>query len=315
MKHCSLFPVMFALSILSLVSGCSKDNSTEPVGSEEELFAAFAAGQDDATRDLFLTDVEALDETTALKALLPNLQKAGLAPITPLRWGRRIDSVSRALSRPITMLGDTMAIAHVTATINGRFIIQAFDGQDTVVIQKPYTETLVRNLRFERVARTRYARLNWRLDAVSVINGGTASPAANITKVEVVGPNNTLVVTDPDNYFLELERRWVRQLPVFNNVPVTIKVTVESSKPDAEIVALHHLPGTFGLHHTPFTMSSETQNAATWTRVYEKSWTISGSIRKFAHLMVSATTRESLHDNGTGNFSSTVWGIPYKHSN
>ena len=101
-------------------------------------------------------------------------------------------------------------------------------------------------------------------------------------------------------------------MPVLNNVPVTVRVTVLSAKADSDIVTLHYLPGTFGLHHVPFLLKSTTQSGSNFIRVYEKSWTISGSVRKYAHFMVSATTRESLLDNATDNFSSVVWGIPYK---
>jgi hypothetical protein len=59
-------------------------------------------------------------------------------------------------------------------------------------------------------------------------------------------------------------------------------------------------------------MKSETQVSGGYERVFEKSWTVSGSVRKFAHLMVSATTKASLYDNTVSNFSSAVWGIPYK---
>lgn len=309
-----LHSMTLCAAMLLLLAGC-KDSIDEPVGTDEDYFSSVVTGQEDTLSDFAGSEVEALDEGAVLRSLIPGLAKSGAAPVTPLRYGRIIDSVRRSLTRPITRFGDTIAIANVHVTINGRYIVQALSGVDTVVIRKPYTEVLECNFRFERIASTRYPRRNWRLDAVSVIGGGTTNAAAVITELRVTTPNTTFIVTDPGNYYLQLTRWWLRLLPVLNNVPVTMQVTVQSTKADEDLVTLHYLPGTFGLHHTPFAKISEAQNGGTYTRVYEKSWTVSGSIRRYAHLMVSATTRESLYDDATGNFSSTTWGIPYKVSN
>lgn len=322
MRHIR-FSAFFAVSALAmlLITGCSKDDPVDANENEEALFLSYGAGNETDTKDAFVTDMEALDETQELKALISGLRKSTAAPVTPIRWGRRIDSVRRVLLRPIVKQGDTIAIATVQTTFNGRFIVQALSGVDTVVIQKPYTEIVSRSLRFERIAHTNRPRLNWRLDAINVLSGGTGDPLMPtirniaIQQVEVVLPNETLTVTDPTTYFMQFNRRWLRGLPVLNNLQVTLRVTVLSEKSEADIVTLHKLPGAFGLHHTPLTMVSETQSGSKYLRVFEHTWTISGSAKKYANLMVSATTKESLYDNATTNFSSVVWGIPYKHSN
>ena len=311
MNRAFLLAALVAVS-LGAFSGCSKDNTTEATQTEEEFITQVSTGQETASADLFSSDKDALDEGAQLKAAIKGLKKEGLAPITPLRYGRIIDNVTRSVTRPITKQGDTLVIANVKAVFTGRFVIQALSGVDTVLVEKPYVETVERNVRFVRVANTRHPRLNWKLDGVSVLHGGTATQGIAITSLEVVTPTQTFTVTDPDAYWMQIDRSWIRRMPVLNNVPVTLRLTVESAKSDSDIVTLHYQPGTFGLHHAPFLLSSETQNGGTYTRVYEKSWTISGSARKYAHFMVSATTRESLLDNGTGNFSSVVWGIPYK---
>ncbi|MBL0174441.1 MAG: hypothetical protein IPP94_04095 [Ignavibacteria bacterium] len=310
-KHATILLSAFAATVL-LFAGCSKDNPTEANLTDEEFFNYIATGQDANSQDLFSTDQDALDESAQLKALIPGLKKQGLTPITPIRYGRRIESVSRSIIRPITKQGDSIAIAEVQVVFTGKFLIQALSGVDTVIVQKPYTETIHRSVRFERIANTNRPRLNWRLDGVSILNGGTANPVLSITSVEVVTPSQTFLVTDPDAYWMQIDRWWLRHMPVLNNVAVTVRVTVQSAQPDSDIVTLHKQPGTFGLHHEPFLLVSSTPNGTGYARVYEKSWTISGKARKFAHFMVSATTRESLYDNATTNFSSVVWGIPYK---
>jgi hypothetical protein len=308
-------PLLAVIVALSIVGGCSKESPTETITSDDQYFESIIQGNDAASKDLFVSDEEALNETGQLSALVGVLNKAStVGAVTPLRWGRVIRSVSRQIIRPVTKVGDTTVIAETRVTFTGLFVIQAISGVDTVVIKKPFTEVIHRSVKFQRVAYTRYPRLNWRLDAVAVANGSTASPALAITQVEVIAPNRTLTVTDPDNYYMEIERWWVRNIPVFQNVPVTLRVTVQSGIADSEFVALHYAPGDFGLHHAPFLLKSQTVNNGVYTRVYERSWTISGSIRKYAHIMVSATTRESLLTDVTTNFSSAVWGIPYKTS-
>ena len=310
-----ILPVFLLAAGFVVWNGCSKNNSTEPITTDEELFNTVISGNDATNADLFLTDENALDESSQLKSLAKTIaRELTLASITPLRWGRVIDSRSRSITRPITRLGDSIAIAETQVTFTGKFVIQALSGQDTVVIRKPFTETIRRNVKFERIANTRYPRLNWRLDAVSVATGGTENPGISIPQVEVITPNQTLTVTDPLNYYMEIDHRWMRRLPVIHDVPVTVRVTVVSASPDSDIVTLHFVSSAFGLHHSPFTLVSSNGSGGTFTRVYEKTGTISGSVRKFAHLMVSATTPESLYSDATDNFSSTVIGIPYKVS-
>ena len=306
---------LFALlSAAIVINGCSKESATEPISSDDAYFESVIKGNDAATQDLFASDEEALNESDQLGSIAGGLKKSTLGSVVPIRWGRVIQSVNRQIVRPVTKLGDTLAIVETRVTFTGNFLIQGLSGVDTVVIRKPFTEVIDRNVKFRRVANTRYPRLNWRLDAVAVANGSTANPALAITEMEVIAPNRTLTVTDPDDYYMEIEPRWFRNLPVFQNVPVTMRVTVQSSLPDSEFVTLHYVPSAFGLHRSPFLLKSQSVSGGVYTRVYEKSWTISGSIRKYAHLMVSATTRESLLTDVTTNFSSAVWGIPYKTS-
>ncbi len=311
MKKLSV-PGVILLLLLAGLGGCSKDSPTDTSVTDQQYFQEVASGNDAATQDLATTDMEALDETSALNALLVLHKGVSFAPVTPLRWGRKIESVTRTVTRSAINPGDTMATANVKITFTGKFIIQALAGTDTVVIQKPYTETLERNLRFEKIRNTQNPRLNWRLAAISVANGGTATTGISITSVQVITPKDTFTVVDPNNYYMEIDRWWRHPMPVLHNVPVTLRVTVQSASADQDLVTLHYLPGVFGLHHTPLTMTSETPVSGGYQRVFEKSWTLNGYARKFAHIMLSATTKASLYDDAVSNFSSAVWGIPYK---
>ncbi len=312
------FVLPFAAMILAIVvfTNCSKESPTEPITTDAAYFSSVVTGNDATTSDLIVSDYQALDESTQLLALKIKITKELVsAGITPLHWGRVISSATRTITKPTVTQADTVAVVAAKVTFTGNFVIQCLSGADTVVIKKPFTESIDRNLKFLRVARTRFPRLNWMLDAVSVAAGGTDNAVISITKVEVVAPNNTFTVTDPLNYYMQVDRWWMpHHFPVFQNASITLRVTVQSAQADTDLVTLHYMPGTFGLHHVPFTMSSETNNGGTFTRVYEKTWTVSGSAKKYAHLMISATTKASLYTDDTSNFSSVVWGIPYKTS-
>jgi hypothetical protein len=313
-----LYILPFAAMILAIVvfTNCSKESPTEPITTDAAYFTSVVTGNDATTSDLILSDYQALDESAQLQALKIKITKelAGAA-ITPLHWGRVISSASRTITKPTVTQADTVAIVAANVTFTGNFVIQALSGADTVVIKKPFTESLDRNLKFVRVARTKFPRLNWALDAVSIAAGGTDNPAISITQVELVAPNNTFTVTDPLSYYMQIDRWWMpHHFPVLQNASITLRVTVQSAQADTDIVTLHYAPGAFGLHNVPFTMTSETNNGGTFTRVYEKTWTVSGSAKKFASLMVSATTKASLYNDDLSNFSSVLWGIPYKTS-
>jgi len=312
-----LFVLPFAAMLLAIVvfTNCTKESPTEPITSDAAYFTSVVTGNDATTTDLIVSDYQALDESAQLLALKIKITKELVSSgITPLHWGRVISSASRTITKPAVTQADTIAIVAAKVTFSGNFIIQGLSGADTVVIKKPFTESIDRNLKFLRVARTRFPRLNWALDAISVAAGGTDNAAISITKVEVVAPNNTFTVTDPLNYYMQIDRWWMRHIPVLQNVSITLRVTVQSAQADTDLVTLHYAPGTFGLHNAPFTMTTETNNGGTFTRVYEKTWTVTGSVKKFAHLMISATTKASLYNDDTSNFNSVVWGIPYKTS-
>ncbi len=342
--------VFAALVIPALIAGCSKNNPVAPApAGDQQYFQTVVSGNDNQTRDLITSDVEALDESADLymKGEIFRKQAAAAGTIAPMKFGRRITGVTRSIISPATMFGDTVAIVHTQTVITGEFVIRASTPAGDTTYRKPFTETLHRDLRFERVMtkaeedddeeehdedehegddnhqgdedhhglKFGVPLFQWRLVAASIINGGTTPPGPTIQSIQLISPAETLIVVNPDQYFMATKGPW-KHMPKLKNAPVTLRVTLLSASPDTEIVALHHLLSDEGLRKKLFTLVSQTGGGGSFTRVYELNWLarIKG-LRKFGHLVVSALTHASVYDDNPQAYASTIWGIPYLPSN
>ena len=313
--------VLVALAAIAAMPFAGCKSAVEPSDSNQQYFMDVVTGGDASTRDLITSDQEALSDgamfSVAQTPLPPSIQSVTAGDkIIPQKWGRFVESVTRTITRTENQ-GDTVVIAEAIVTFSGHFrIIGTVDGVlDTV--SKPFTESVHRYFRFLRVANTNHPRMNWRLDAVSIVNGGTTNAQIALQKVQVVPPSgDTLTATDPDNYFMQVSHRWMHRLPLWGfNTQVTVLATVHSADADTDIVTLHYAPKNNGAHRAPMTMISQTANTAGgFDRVYSYSLTIPGNDKKFAHVVVSAATYGSLNSTDTTNLSCVLWGMPYKTS-
>jgi hypothetical protein len=281
--------------------GCK--SSTEPV--EDELSVL----QEMIASDAFFTS----DQSMLGDADQYNLGKTA-APILPWAWGRRIDSVSRSVS--FVHFGDTVIVATINVTISGQIKIAAKDSlQDTTitVVSKPFTETMTRNVRFYRVARTARPRDNWRFREVSGVEGGTANSQITFDQlVAIIGPD-TLTITDPTEFYLRFPAFAGRRLPsIGSGAMIKVQLTLTSTESDTDMVFIHR-PfqwlniSTLRPARTRMTMVSQT-GSGPYTRVYEHSWT--GHVQGRHHFFVSGITRNSLFDDAAP-WSTRLWGIPY----
>jgi hypothetical protein len=312
-----------------LIAGCS-DNQVEPLDSdaapvgvttEDEAIKYYAANDEFVVNE---------DETFADREVTP--ADAGSfgkidAAVTPLRFGRFITSITRTVETTVEP-GDSVAIAHVTKDITGVFKILAVTAaNETVLVEKPFNDISERNVVFKRVARNavRFWR-NWLPVASSLVQGGTVPPnnLITITKLELIGPNGTVEITDPQDYYLLYG--WVRMHQVRaalqkGEVPqytggqeIQIRVTLESTSPDTDLVAVRY--GFLGLHwkRFPMTMTSEVENGGVYTRVYETTRTRPVYMhfhRGWFNMGIDAVTHETLYDDSAP-YSASWWGIPYR---
>ena len=302
----------FALMVIGFISilwmsGCDKNNSTEPTTSDKEAMSAIVAN--DA---FFQTDATLLNDGDPTSTPLYSLSKTDAA-ILPRAWGRKIESFNRDVN--FTELSASTAVATVTITMHGFIWIRAkFTPTDTVIqtIKKPFTETITRIVKF---VRSPNAQKNWKISEISAIKGGTAGSQITINELRFYTGSDTIIVTDPNNTFLTVEkgpRRYMPQLIVNPMTPLRVEVTVTSSASDSDIVSVHR-PFWFNnhpLYHAPMTLVESTDNGdGTFTRIYASSWRGVWAGRQ--NMMVSAITRNSIFDSDTTKFSSQIWGVPF----
>jgi hypothetical protein len=311
--------------VLPLLAGC--DQTTEPI----ESAPAGVANEVDAmkyfaTNDEFVVNAEAtLDDGEIASVDFGTFGKID-AEITPLRFGRFVTGITKNVELEIEP-GDTIAIAHVTRTANGVLKVRGVNAaQETVLVEKPFTDQSVRNVVFKRVAReTKRYWMNWIPVATSLVKGGTVSPASNvtITKMTLELPDGkTIEITDPEQYFLRyrwkymfVNQRCTDDVPEFQaGQAVKLQVTVESASADTDIVVLRY--GYLGLNkrRTRLELVSEEMSGGVYVRVYEISKVRPLYMhfhRGFFNMAVDAMTRETLFDD-TAPYSVSWWGVPYR---
>ncbi len=309
------------LLIPAILAGCSETSPVEPASNNQQYFAQVVRGEDLDTRDLVTSDVDALDESPAFlgKALAFQKETFVSDTITPIAHGRKILRVTRSVLRPAAMQGDSIAVVGMETVIEGNFVIKAMTPSGSVTYRKPFTETLHRNLRFERRwddddedDHKKFPQFSWRLTAASIINGGTVPTGPEILSIELITPRDTFLVTDPDAYFMAVKHPWKIKMPKLKDVPITLRVTVAATGPDTAIVTLHHLESDKGLRKKELALVSESSAGGQSVRIYEQTWTSRiKAKKKYGHLVISAIPASAVRNSDPTHYSSTIWGIPY----
>ena len=324
-----LLATMLAGSLF--LAGCSKDDAIvdplnqPPAGVTNEQSAI----QYYALADEFSSNTDVTMDDGELQPAEYGLVGKIAADITPLRFGRIIRSITRNVELEYEP-GDSIAVAKVTKDIYGVFKIRGIEGDgDTVTVEKQFHDRSVKRVIFRRVNRdAEHFWRNWIPVATSLVAGGTVEPNNNIAiqKIEVFLPNgDTIVVTDPLEHMLRY--RWARLMdggmmdslhPDRPPVPellvdqqLSMRVTVLSASADTDLVVLRFGSDVFHKRRARMHIVSEQANDdGTFTRVYERMWTIH-PVRGFFHAAVDAMTHGTVFDD-TEPYSVSWWGVPYR---
>jgi hypothetical protein len=321
------------LTGLFLLAGCSKDdNIVDPlsqpppgVNNEQAAISYFALS------DGFSANTELTMNDSEIQPAEYGLTGKVAADITPIRFGRIIRSVTKNVEVTYEP-GDSVAEAMVTKDIYGIFRIRGIAGSgDTVTINKEFHDRAQRRVVFRRVERDsmRYWR-NWIPVGSSLVAGGTVEPNDNIAiiKGELFLPNgDTVMVTDPLSTLLRY--RWQPPPPpggglmdsmhherppvpeLLAGQQLSMRVTVRSASADTDLVALRF--GCDQIHKRRAKMrfvSEEDNGDGTFTRVYERTWTVP-PVHGFFHVAVDAMTHRTVFDD-TEPYSVSWWGMPYR---
>lgn len=237
--------------------------------------------------------------------------------IFPIRVVRRVTNVTRDFNANI--VGDTSYVT-ATLTFTGNFYIAAsYDSValgdssavDTIIV-KPFTSTVIRKLIFAKVANTRNPELNWRLIAISLPDGGTATNNIVIQKMTINLPNDSLVITSPNDYFLSRGIGRMKQIPVLNrNQRVTIYVEIFSKYEEEDFVTLTFGADIRGVNRVKkkFTLESSIPVSNGFLKTFKQTF-LTQPFPGHSHAIISAMPKQVVFDDQAV-VECKSWGIPY----
>ncbi len=313
----SLFYAVFVLVVGAVLIGCEKVVGPDDRLTESDIATLKRLIDNDP---LYTNDPVTLSDYDGSFPSRSMLQKSA-TPIIPRAWARRVVNATRNVE--FERESDTTVVATVTFDIDAEIkILAKYSQSDTAftVITKPAKERTIKKIRFARVhspaSRPDTGRSGWRPLEVSAVEGGTVASSVTITKLEVTAGGNTITITNPLNYFMQLNRGGQRSLVhIGQQQEITVRVTITSTESDTDWVSIHRpqapmakRAGFFRPAHHRMMLVSQTQTGAGYERVYEAKWSVFLSGR--TAFFVNALTRSSLYDDAAP-YSSDVWGIPF----
>jgi hypothetical protein len=306
-KSKKYFIILFAfLSIIWLV-GCSKSNIVESDDNLTDKQALEKILEDDESAASFepnYNEEEAMDfilgKTTTL--------------IYPIKVGQRMILISKNLN--IQQIGDS-AIGTLTKTYDGiLFIAASFDPskpQVDSVFKKSFSTTITRKIIFKKIASTKRKLDNWKIEAISLPEGGTLTSNIEITKLTItLSGGEILEITSPNEYFLFRSPGKWKQLPVLNRGESTkVKVEVKSAYADTDFVTLTYGADKKGLHRSKrkFELISQSFDGQFYNKVYEQTYTTHQWVGHY-HAIINAMPKQVIYDDTTP-VESNSWGLPY----
>jgi hypothetical protein len=313
------FGILFAiLFTLSLFMGCSKNNNMISDPSVQNT--------DQSTMQ------KLLDDDDEFASFEPNYDEQGLMSIAlgkintaiyPLKVGHKVIPVSKDLN--VVFTGDT-AYGLSTVVYSGTLFIEAsyspVSSNDSVkadtVITKTFTSTITRKVMFLKKtngnpANEDSANGKWKIAAISLPEGGTVTENINIKKLTVTFPDDSLVITAPNEYFLYRNFAHKKQTPsVSRGEQVKIRVEVTSTYSDTDFVSI-----TYGADKKSFNRSkkilklvSSSANGSLYDKVYEGTWK-ANYFTGHTHTVINVMPGQVINQDNTP-VECKTWGFPYK---
>ena len=299
------FVFLFALSLGFILIGCQDKSITDP-GTEIDREAMKALVEEDSS----LTSFDYNYNEDGFSGILGKVQET----IYPFRVGVEANLVNLDIS--VDIQGDT-AYGTITKQFEGTLMIAAsYDSnavQPDTVIEKTFASTVTRNVIFVRINHSDNPRKNWVIAAISLAEGGTASPNIDLQKVTVFLPNqDTLVIESPNDYYLKRGRGWWRRIPIIApGEDVTIRVELYSGYEEDDYVSLVYGANRWCHQRAKklFELVSSTPNGSGFEKVYEQTFT-AHQFPGFFHAVINAIPKQVLNDDAAP-VESETWGVPY----
>lgn len=308
--------LIVVLLTLIWITGCSKD--------KESLIS------DPNSQNGNLTDQQAMqkliDDDEDFSSFEPNYNEQGLmslalgkvnAEIYPVKVGHRVVPVSKDLKVEFT--GDT-AYGLSTTVYSGTLFIaasyQPVNPDDTLkidtVITKNFSSTITKKVMFIKKSNGKSAIDRWKIAAISLPEGGIYTEKFNVKKLTVLLPDDSLVITSPNEYFLYRNFAHKRQVPsISRGEQVKVRVEVTSAYQDTDFVSI-----TYGADKKGFNRSkrmlklvSSVPDGNFFDKVYEGTWNVKQYLGH-THAVINVIPRQVIYDDSTPAEIKT-WGLPY----
>lgn len=340
MKQHAALKLFFALTLLVavFVTGCDNPfDSNEPQSansSETQKFMKVA--ENSSSVNSFTPNY---NEEQAM-ALAGSLGKE----MYPIKIGQKMNLVEKNL---VLQKDSTKATGTLTQKYEGRLIIQGSFEKPTIgirqmvdtTIEKTFTTVITRIIQYKKVGSTGNDENDWKVEAVSLPNGGTNGNAIQIAKLILTSQDGTeLVIDDPNAYFFKAGKEkaedddeedddnhgfeiglgrhgdgW-KNLLTWYKKNQTVKLTVEvlSSSSDPDFLSVTYGAAMNGNVKTKgkFDFVSSQQEGPYYRKVYERRWTTNSHAARM-HAVINAFPRSVVYDTDTS-VEVKTWGIPYR---
>lgn len=337
MKHYLSFIQIVILAVITITVTSCKDplGITEPqLSSQEQKFLKITKSS--ASVNSFAPNYNEQEAMTIAGALGKDLY--------PIRIGQKMTLTDESLK---LTKDSTTAIGTLVQKYDGKLIIQGTFQLPTIgirskvdtTIQKSFSTTITRIIQYKKVSNTGNDTLDWKVDGVSLANGGTTGNNIQIVKLTLTAQDGSeVVITDPNAFFFKTgkekerdendedddnhdsEKLFAKWGQGWNGLmtwygkdqSVSLKVEVLSKSSDPDLLTVTYgaaLNGSIGTKEK-FDLVSSVSEGSYYRKVYQrKVYTHSNSVRM--HAVINAFTRNSAYDTDAS-VESKTWGIPYR---
>jgi hypothetical protein len=178
------------------------------------------------------------------------------------------------------------------------------------IISKPFTERSTRKAQFLRIGRTKDPSKNWKLNAVSIVRGGTENSGMAIDEFVMRADGGEKVsLKSPDENIWPFGHDNPTVATVEGESDLDVAVKLETSEVEPNMVVLRSgFRGKWG-QRTLLPLTFENKSGNRYIHTYEN--TIRPQTRPGVfHAVVEALTRETLCDLDAP-VSTSFWGVPY----
>lgn|GEM_PF-1957210 len=239
------------------------------------------------------------------------------SPIIPKKFGKKIESVFSQFS--VDSLNDSLRILHITKILSGTFILIGIQNDtDTVRVEKPFSQTSQRKLKFVRIARTRKIRDNWKPREITVGAATTAmtqdSFAIQSLSVKNLETGDSTIVSSPLEHWFTFGVNG-SIFHTHKRDSVRVKLVIVSNSPDTEIVALRVGRGRKANFHRRHSIPLATQfiSGSGYVRTFEKIFEVHGNHGEGRFNGVfEVMSHNSIYDDSVNKYTSAFWSIPYR---